>query len=241
MCTVTYIPQPDTADFILTSNRDERTYRPAISPKLYRKGKLTLCYPKDSKAGGTWIATNNLGRLCCLLNGGFVSHEKQSFHTISRGQVLLGLVSSEDNIQDYFHSMDLSKTEPFTIITFNKGYQNEEFFNEFVWDGKVKHYKILDKNIPYIWSSATLYSAKNRNMREQWFNNFMKNIFGRITANEVLAFHSGKHTNDISNNLIMERDEGLKTVSITQVLSINDSFNMKYHDLIGESQHELTI
>jgi hypothetical protein len=78
-------------------------------------------------------------------------------------------------------------------------------------------------------------------MREQWFKNFIKNISGRITADEVLTFHSGKHTNDISNNLIMERDGGLKTVSITQVLSISDSFNMKYHDLIGKSQHELTI
>ena len=81
MCTVSYIPLGQNKDFILTSNRDEKVFRPAIAPAIHKTGDIHICYPKDSKAGGSWIAMNNRGRICCLLNGAFEAHLKQDFHT----------------------------------------------------------------------------------------------------------------------------------------------------------------
>ena len=241
MCTVTYMPPTNKADFILTSNRDERTYRAAVPPKLYSKDKFTLCYPKDSKAGGSWIATNNMGRLSCLLNGGFISHDKQDFHTYSRGQILLGFVTTDVTIHYYFENRDLSQVEPFTLIALDRGNNLNPFFTEFIWDGEFKHFKNLDRETPYIWSSATLYNQENRNKREQWFSKFLKTDSGKITADTIMAFHSGRHTPDISNNLVMEREDDLKTVSITQVRSIKNKFHMRYHDLVEGLQNEVIL
>lgn len=87
MCTVTYIPPSHDNDFILTSNRDEKVHRPTFHPRIYNIRGTEVCFPKDAVAGGSWIAANDRGRLCCLLNGAFTPHEKQSIHTSSRGKV----------------------------------------------------------------------------------------------------------------------------------------------------------
>ena len=54
MCTVTYIPTGKGA--FLTSNRDERTDRAPAEPPITRYAPAPLTYPKDTQAGGTWIA-----------------------------------------------------------------------------------------------------------------------------------------------------------------------------------------
>lgn len=91
MCTVSYIPKKSAGGFVLTSNRDEKVFRPTIPPLLYELGETKLGFPKDEKAGGSWIAANNNCRLCCLLNGAFVAHEKKPHHTQSRGTILVEL------------------------------------------------------------------------------------------------------------------------------------------------------
>jgi len=45
---------------------------------------------------------NNKGKIVCLLNGAFESHEKEVHHTQSRGQVLLQWAVTEKDTQDYF-------------------------------------------------------------------------------------------------------------------------------------------
>jgi hypothetical protein len=67
MCTVTFVPVKN--GFIFTSNRDEKINRPTISPKIYEDFNFKLMYPKDEKAGGTWIVSKNDGTCIVLLNG----------------------------------------------------------------------------------------------------------------------------------------------------------------------------
>ena len=55
MCSVSFVPLED--GFLLTSNRDEKRFRPTIEPKIYLENKVKLLYPKDEKAGGTWIVS----------------------------------------------------------------------------------------------------------------------------------------------------------------------------------------
>jgi hypothetical protein len=237
MCTVTYIPETDKRGFILTSNRDEKSFRPTVPPEIYRVESTKVCFPKDAKAGGSWIAMNDKGRLCCLLNGAFEAHQKKHYHTRSRGTVLTGFASTQMNVSDYFNSEDLSAVEPFTIIVVEQEKGQVTGMFEFVWDGNIKHVREPDLLKPALWSSVTLYSAENRKHRQEWFRNFLESNNGSITPANVFEFHAGTHTSDNSVNLVMERVGGLKTVSITQVTTYNETFIMTYCDLINNSEH----
>ena len=241
MCTVSYIPFVQNNNFILTSNRDEKDFRPAIAPATYEIEDVLICYPKDSKAGGSWIVMNNMGRICCLLNGAFEAHQKQDFHTVSRGKIPIELASSFLEAQEYFKGKDLSCVEPFTLITIDMNKNKIKDFSEFIWDGEKKHFRELDNKYPYIWSSVTLYSKEDRDQRIKWFNQFLLNTMENVSPEKVLAFHSGIHTTDQAINVVMERVGGLKTVSITQVIPNGNYLLMKYSDLIKNTFHELEL
>ena len=235
MCTVTYIPQAEN-DFILTSNRDEKVFRPTLAPAVYEKSGLKICYPKDAKAGGSWIAINEQGRLCCLLNGAYKAHQKKDSHILSRGKVLIELTSATMGAFEFFSKKDLSAVEPFTIITIDRENRKIKNFNEFIWDGKHKNYRFLDANQTYLWSSVTLYNKKTRKTREQWFQDFLFNSQGAISPEKMMMFHSGKHTTDKTINLVMEGDGGLRTVSISQVVPRENGFRMEYSDLLANNK-----
>ena len=241
MCTVTYIPPSGNSNFILTSNRDEKSQRPTISPEIHEINATKLCFPKDALAGGSWIAAGNNGRLSCLLNGAFEPHKKRSFHTYSRGKVLTDLVASREQVIFFYSYRDFSNTEPFTIITLELKDEKIIGFNEFIWDGNKKYLKKLDVDKPYIWSSVTLYSEEQRNSRNKWFQQFLLDDGSALTPEKVMSFHFGRHTTDDSMNLVMQRTEGLKTVSITQIMRKNEHFSMKYFDLVENLNHIIRL
>ena len=151
MCTVTYIPKGSDS-FILTSNRDES---PARSPKnvsmIGQKGVL-LAFPRDAKAGGTWVAISGDNRVVCLLNGAFEWHRHNPPYKRSRGIMVLDFFTFS-NANVFFDTYDFEGMEPFTMII----YDRDDLF-EFRWDGNQKYVKLLDRNAKYIWSSTTLYT-----------------------------------------------------------------------------------
>jgi len=196
-----------------------------------------MVFPKDLEKGGTWIAAGNNDRLVCLLNGAFVSHQKQDFHTHSRGVVLLDMAAFRGNTKDFFERESLQNTEPFTIISIEKTNEKVTNIQEFIWDGAQKHILQLDIKKPYIWSSSTLYADKDRVLRKKWFNDFLRENQPLISPGKAYAFHSGSHSSDQSINLLMERERGLKTVSITQVMPSKKGFTMRYIDLVNEKFH----
>lgn len=231
MCTVSYIPQKQKGSFVLTSNRDEIAIRATIPPKVYTLGNQKLCFPKDEQAGGSWIAASNKGRLCCLLNGAFVAHQKKPVYAESRGKVLTELAASEFKPFDFFQQKNLTDIEPFTIVSIEISKGEICQFNQFIWDGEHSQFKELNPKEAYIWSSVTLYNLEHRLQRKQWFKQFLKQTNGSISAKQIFDFHSGTHTTDQTVNILMERKGGLKTVSITQVSLVNGKLRMKYVDL----------
>lgn len=241
MCTVTYIPPTQGNSFILTSNRDERVFRPTLPPEIYTYDNCKVVYPKDEKAGGSWIAMNDKGNVNCLLNGGFVAHQKQEHHTKSRGTVLIEFTQSALKAHDYFAAIDLGNVEPFTIVALSQSNGNVQDLSEFIWDGNDKHFQQLDINSPYIWSSVTLYSKEHRKTIKEWFEQFYKEHKNSITKENIFDFHSGNHTNDNSIKIIMQREDGLKTVSITQVSNVNDRLSLNYSDLLDGSAKEIKL
>ncbi len=226
---------------MLTSNRDEKEYRKTLSPQIYNIENRKLGFPKDEKAGGSWIAANNFGRLCCLLNGAFVVHNKEPHHTQSRGNILVELTASPLSPFDFYERIKLEKVEPFTIVTVETMALEIIHFSEFIWDGSKKHFHALNPDEPFIWSSVTLYNDEHRQQRREWFTRFISDKNGSISPESIMDFHAGKHTTDQSINTIMEREGGLKTVSITKVVPQNGKFRMDYFDLHNQKNTSIEI
>lgn len=228
MCTVSFVVHNETV--IITSNRDEKVIRPsAIPPKSYNcKGK-NLVYPKDQKAGGTWFVADADGTVLVLLNGGITKHEVQFSYRRSRGLIALDIICS-DSPKDFWSVINLENIEPFTVVL----YQDKKLY-ELIWDGETKRSTNLDETQNHIWSSVTLYPADVRKKRSRWFFDFLK-ANNEISASAMLGFHRNTEGNDSENGLIINRENTLKTVSITQVVIGQNKRAIAYHDLVQEQE-----
>ena len=241
MCTVSYIPNAINSNFVLTSNRDEDLNRPTLAPMIYNFEKVQLAFPKDERSGGSWIAMNNKGKINCLLNGGIGFHKKQKYHTISRGTILIELTKSPLTTREFFGGIDLHNVEPFTVVSIQLENSKVQELLEVIWDGSTKYFRNLDKDEPHIWSSPQLYSKYQKELRQIWFADFMRSNQTDLTLEKINEFHSGNHSEDIAINVVIERGDVLKTVSITQITSQNGKFRMSYSDLLRQSRVEVEL
>lgn len=214
MCTVTYFPLKNKT--ILTSNRDEKPYR---SAQEIHRGK-GIIYPKDATKNGTWFAVTENGNAIVLLNGAFKNHQRETEYRKSRGTIVLDLIATK-NIFKYLEIIDLQNIEPFTLVVFQ---ENE--LAEFRWNGSEKHFKILDSNLPYIWSSATLYDNEAQEKRNAIFKEFLENE--TINEKKIWDFHHQK-TDDLENGITIKRQNTIQTISTTQ-LAISDTITLKHQD-----------
>jgi hypothetical protein len=224
MCTVTFIPVKD--KFFITSNRDEKILRkPALPPTVYNLEGANIIFPKDSGAGGTWIAMHENGNAIVLLNGGFKKHTPAPTYIKSRGIVLLDVIKTTSPFKT-FSELNLSGVEPFTIVLLGNS-----VLYECRWDGKSKHQKELDIIKPYIWSSVTLYDDEIVQKREQWFREWLDKK-PQPTMRDILNFHLFTGDGDKHNDLRMNRNGEMLTLSLTGMEITNDKGTMQYYDLI---------
>lgn len=224
MCTVTYIPQPG-GHFALTSNRDESAAR---SPKSLDSEWIAgsqLIFPRDTGAGGTWIAAADSNRVVCLLNGAFIKHQHQPPYKRSRGVMVLDFFRFP-NAEEFFDQYDFEGMEPFTFVIVDDGQPWE-----LRWDEQQAHIKKLDPMGHYLWSSATLYPGEVGEMRQAWFRDWLK---GRqdFSPAAILHFHQTGGQSDSWNGFVMNRADKVQTVSITQIVKGNAEISMVYNDLL---------
>jgi len=228
MCTVTYLPIADN-QFILTSNRDETPLRKTIPPKKYVEDGVTLTYPKDEIAGGTWIGVSSKNRVVCLLNGGFVNHKRKLPYKMSRGIIVKNILIA-DNAIAFINDFDFTNIEPFTLILIDWDVKLVTY--ELVWDGMKKHFKPLAQE-PKIWSSSPLYTPEMKEERELWFTNWLENNKQESLKN-ILEFHKNDSlgTKEISPKM---KRKFVETVSITSIKKEENveisyiDFNTKNH------------
>jgi hypothetical protein len=229
MCTVTFIPTAD--KFYLTSNRDEKSWRKqALPPRFYFHNDVQLIYPRDEDAGGTWIAANKNGNAAVLLNGAFEKHISMPPYRKSRGLVLLDVIKSRLPLK-YFLNMDLQDIEPFTLVLFE-----DNNLCECRWDGDEKYFKQLENFTPHIWSSATLYSEDIISKREEWFYTWL-NENKNPTQKSILNFHCFAGDGDKTNDLLMNREDKIFTVSVTSIELNAGNANMQYFDLKNKEMY----
>ena len=223
MCTVTYIPS--STGFYLTSNRDEKKIRlKADTPQWYAFASGQIMFPKDGNAGGTWMALHENGNAMVLLNGGFLNHVPAPSYRRSRGLIFLDIFDHPQPIAA-FEQINLHKIEPFTLII-----RQQQYLFEAVWDGDEKTLTECDVQRPRIWSSATLYGADVVARRKEWFESFIKNN-GVVDANHILNFHLFAGDGDRSNDVLMNRNNEMFTVSISQLDRIGNDSAFHYFDL----------
>ncbi|WP_291150535.1 NRDE family protein [Flavobacterium sp. UBA7680] len=224
MCTVSFINNKGVV--IITSNRDEKVIRPgAVVPRNYCHNGKNIMYPKDSKAGGTWFAMDENGTVLVLLNGGITKHIPVLPYRKSRGLIVLDIIE-KDSPKDFWKQIDLDNIEPFTLVLYQ-----EKVLYELIWDGFSKRTTKLDETQNYIWSSVTLYPEEVRKERANWFFDFVKDK-NEISASDMLDFHKNTHSDDAQNGLIINRENMMKTLSVTQVVTEQNKGAMKYYDLI---------
>ena len=153
-----------------------------------------------------------------------MAHQPQPPYRKSRGLVLLGLIDSP-NAYTTFQSISLHHIEPFTVIILIEG----QLF-ECRWDGQQKHTKKLPANRPQIWSSVTLYDPEVIAKRNQWFATWLQQ-HPQPTGNDILHFHQFTGDGDSHNDLRMNRNGQMLTVSVTQMVIAEEDITMQYLDL----------
>lgn len=227
MCTVTYVKSGNMT--ILTSNRDEQALRRAIEPRTYHINGRKLVFPKDPQAGGTWFAVDEVGTAAVLLNGAAVRHEWNPPYRRSRGLILLDLLT-QDSALDTWELINLDGVEPFTIVLI----ESSELY-QLRWDGTTRDRVDLDSSQSYIWSSAQLYPREVIGRREGWFEKFM-HFNQQADPRDIYDFHQFTESGDTQNGLVINRNNFLKTTSITQAVIESDEVRMRYKDLTDRQE-----
>lgn len=229
MCVLTYIPTKNNG-YILTSNRDESVLREAaFPPQKYELEDQYVFFPKDPVGDGTWIASCIRFTLC-LLNGGLEKHIPAPPYRQSRGRIILDFYKYQD-FNNFANNYQFEGIEPFTLVIIDRN--NKLSINELHWTGKQIIQKENDAQKPHIWSSVTLYSPEIRQEREKWFADFLQRN-PDCTEENVLNFHHFGGKGDIRNDIKMNRENKLKTLSVTQFSISKEHFLVKYQDLQKE-------
>lgn len=238
MCTVSYLPQQGNS-FILTSNRDEHVGRQQALPvDKYKINDTIVYYPKDQKAGGSWIASGSNGYTICLLNGAFKAHTSTGNYRKSRGLMLLDFFNYQSPA-DFIERYDFSNIEPFTLI-FVRHQGTVIGLCELRWDGEQTHHLNYDASLPHIWSSVTLYTDEVIQQRQQWFQDWLKRN-PVPTKDSILMFHHFGGDGSKENDLVMNRVKK-RTVSICCIYKMNATeTEITYEDAVNQQLYSTKI
>ncbi|MDR5589567.1 NRDE family protein [Christiangramia sp. SM2212] len=232
MCTITLVPHPDSMNgFILTSNRDEAVSRNTLPPKKEVYKETKLFYPKDEKAGGTWIGISEKLRCVCLMNGAEETHVRKPEYRKSRGVVVKDFLAGT-KLRKLFNEYNLEDIEPFTMIVVD--WHNGLAFYELLWDGEDRRVTELPMK-EHIWSSSPLYTKEMKAKRMKWFKK-LKDSEG-YNPKSLLDFHHNAGEGNKQFDLIIDRGF-LKTQSITQIYNSSEELKFWYKSLMSKEVTE---
>ena len=233
MCTVTYLPTGET-DFILTSNRDEAPHRSTERIATARINGQQLIFPRDAAAGGTWMVAADSDRVVCILNGAFEPHERTPPYRRSRGLMALDYYAFPD-FKSFVRGYSFQGMEAFTMLVFERG-----TITDLRWDQSQLHPRPFDASRPHVWSSAPLYPPPVRKKREQWFAEWL-NTHDTFRREDILHWHKTAGDGDPWNDVVMNRDNKVRTVSTTSIEKKDGQLDMHHCDLLHERVKKANI
>lgn len=225
MCTVTYLPLKN--GYLLTSNRDEAPKRNAIAVEKSTIKNTAIVYPKDPLSNGTWIAVNEQGNTACLLNGAYEIFLPKPSYRHSRGRIILDYFE-HTSFEQFSQVYPLYDLAPFTLVIMENG-----DLHTLVWDGEQKYVSHLDAAQHFMWSSATLYDRLIQTWRRQLFEEWVKDQT-TFQQEHIIDFHKFGTESDKENGFVMNRNEIVKTLSISSIRVNDQQSSFSYIDLNSE-------
>jgi len=218
----------------LTSNRDESPSRQSEGlTSTHQPDQYSIYFPLDKDSGGSWVALSETGRAACLLNGGYESFIPNPPYRMSRGQVVMDAIKAE-NAFTFVETYDFDRIAPFTLLIDEK-----DTFTELVWDGVEKHICSLPTDKPHIWSSATLYPPEVRAWRKSLFEKWISEQKS-FDIESIIQFHRMAN-GDEENGFVMNRNEIVRTLSITNIALDAHKGSMIHVRLDKERREEINI
>jgi hypothetical protein len=92
MCTVAFVPRPESG-YVLGHNRDEARARTrGVPPERYTQGGRLVLAPRDPDGGGTWIGVHDGAVSACILNATEIDPHRLPVEPESRGRILVELL-----------------------------------------------------------------------------------------------------------------------------------------------------
>jgi hypothetical protein len=241
MCTLTFLPISEHS-FLLGANRDESPHRSPAQPPVKKDiNGQTVLYPVDGQAAGTWIAASDHKRIACVLNGAFAPHPYNPPYRLSRGLMVLASFKWPTT-KAFIDHFSFEGFEPFTYVSFEWGKRQADktSVTEVRWDGEQKHVKTLNGKEPHIWSSASLYTKEAIAKRKRWFEEWLQK-HNKYRVEDILQFHHFGGEGDEANDIRMNRNNIVRTLSVTSVYVAIDKLRMYYEDLLTESTSEFSL
>jgi hypothetical protein len=233
MCTLTYVKRQD--GYIVTANRDESPNRSADHLSQYNNKRGEHFYmAREPLHGGTNLVVGVKGRILVLLNGAFEAHAFGGSYKRSRGLMVLDSLEYP-SIQEFVASYDFDGLEPFTMV---------EFFgkiSEIRWDGKALHGATFDDTHHHIWASAQLYSREAIEKRQRWFRTFLEARKGEVEPEAIFEFHRSGGDGDMNNDMVMNRQNLVRTVSISQFAHTKERTFVSHLNLLNNSTYEISL
>lgn len=215
MCTITYIPY--NSGFIVTQNRDESPLREeALFPIFNQIQNKALIYPQDPEGKGSWFVSSQEGITVGIMNAAFHPDKKEGDYRHSRGLVPLHYFDFKTPI-NFKNNYDFQDLEAFTLVVFTS-----KEVNEFNWTEK-ELILTTYKPQPLIFQSIPLYPSPQKEMRENWFKQFIK----KHKSDSILDFHLQSQSNHPENNILMDREK-VKTVSVIQRIYTTNQNELSY-------------
>lgn len=230
MCTFTYLPL--STGYVVTHNRDEAVFRQSWQPALWQTAHGVAKYSREGHGGGTWMGCRTDGWIIGLLNGAKTPHQRNPPYPYSRGLVIVRMLEAVNPYHE-LHAQTLKGLEPFTLLIVNQEQRIEGW-----WDGQTWEEHSLP-NSPFIRASTPLYSPTQQARRAAWFQTYLKEHEHR--AETIWDFHHESHSSEKTEDLLMERQGNLKTISVTQATWDTKSMQFSFHDLLSTPKRRFIL
>jgi hypothetical protein len=203
---------------LLTMNRDEQAVRPEGGPRLWQGAPNAYVAPIDLQAGGTWIAANAQGLVCCLVN----RYDKPGPGLLSRGAIAPAAMAARGGQEAIavIAALDHAQYAPFAAVIVSR---SGDFRAD--WDGAAFNADPITDTAPWMITSAV--DAGFREKRSALFQRLIiENTTGDIDE-AVSAFHTRRDDATDMWAPMMRRERG-QTKSVTQVSIDSAHVEMRY-------------
>ncbi len=235
MCTVSFVPHKE--GFVFTSNRDEDPAR-AATQLIEKKTRFsTVYYMEDPLAKGTWFAFSTQ-RFVCVLNGAFEPHQRKASYRMSRGAMALESFQY-DSLKAFRENFSFDGLEPFTLVLYNQG-----DFQEWIWDEKELHVRLLSTDAVHLWSSRTLYTRNCWATRKKDLNAWKPKA---KSQEKIMEYHktqlpfSVKHLEERLEGVTKLTNIPLQTTSVSSIQASSAGFSFVFQSNVNGIEHRVSL